>query len=479
MARTALIKTTTASQRDCASFSTVTGIAITADIPTGCDMRFGIKVDDGTYKKYDTSTNTWKDLTTQDMTAQTLLSEGNTKAELEALTSPALISMPGNTVNFAIALSMGDTATAIPSITAIKISGVTGSTVTQESVESDAITLSESNGAVDILSIDVNKTEVSGGTVSVLASTQDAGGTWGAYVDYTKLITSPPTTAKAIKFKAVLNAPTPGTSIAKINSVAIKHRTDNVAVFSEGTGVCITKTYDFVNTIGRAHLMVKHPIVQDTEISAYVSLREPPTYITGEVLGTGDGTQHTVKLANIENLASHGFILYFDGVPQNSASYAYSPTDGQVTYTAPNGETITADYIYGWSAETFVPMTHDTQYPDKNDNSLVDDQYDYVATKDKDPRGSVGTIKVSLKQNTGTEKNVALGNATGEQQSFKLAHHAKPETIVVTPSTAPWKYKDNTDVLLVTGSKGDALTVSYDWAARTNYLESLACIFNE
>ena len=479
MARTALIKTTTASQRDCSSFSTVTGIAITADIPTGCDMRFGVKVDDGTYKKYDTSTSAWKDLTTQDMTAATLLSEGNTKAELEALTSTALAPMAGNTVNFAVAILMGDTATASPSITSVKISGATGSTVTQETVESDAITLSESDGAVEILSIDVSKTEVSGGTVSLLASIQDAGGTWGAYADYTKFVTSPAATAKAVKFKAVLNAPTPGTSIAKINSVSIKHRTDNVAVFSEGTGVCITKTYDFVNTIGRAHLMVKHPIVQDTEISAFVSLREPPSYVTGEVLGTGDGAQHTVKLAHADNLASHGFVLYFDGNVQSAANYSYSPTDGQVTYTAPKGETVTTDYIHGWSAETFVPMEHDTQYPDKNDNSLVDDQYDYVATKDTDPKGSVGTVKVSLKQNTGTEKNVSLGTATGEQQSFKLAHHAKPETIVVTPATAVWKYKDNTDVLLVTGSKGDSLAVSYDWAARTNYLESLACIFNE
>lgn len=479
MARTALIKTTTASQRDCSSFSTASGIVITADIPTGCDMRFAVKVDDGTYKKYNTTSKAWADLTTQDMTAATLLSEGNTKADIEALTSSDLAAIPGNTVNFAIAISMGDTATDAPSITSIKISGATGSTVTQETTESDAITLSESSGAVEILNIEVGKTETTGGTVTVLASTQDAGGTWADYIDYTKLITSPASTAKAIKFKAILNAPTPGTSIAKLNSVTIKHRTDNVAVFSEGTGVCISKTYNFVNTIGRAHLMVKHPVVPDTEITASIALRKPPTYVTGEVIGTGDGAQHTVKLANVDNLASHGFVLYYDGVAQSSANYSYSPTDGQVTYTAAKGETVTADYIHEWSAETFVTMTHDTQYPDKIDNSLVDDQYDYIAVNNTDPTGSVGTIKVSLRQNTGIEKNVALGTATGEQQSFKLDHHAKPETIVVLPATATWRYKDNTDVLLVTGVKGDALSISYGWAARTNYLESLVCIFNE
>lgn len=480
MARTALIKTTAASQRDCSSFSTVSGIVITASIPTGCDMKFAVKIDDGTYKKYNTTTAAWVDLPTQAMTATSLLSEGNTKTELEALTSVALAGFAGKTVNFAVAISMSDTATDSPSITSIKISGQTGSTVTQKIVESDPITLAESSGAVEILNVEISKTEISGGTVQVLASVQDAGGSWAGYVDYSNLNVSPAPTGKAVKFKAILNAPTPGTSVAKINSVSIKHRTDNVAVFSEGTGVCITKTYNFVNNIGRAHLMVKHPIVADTEIAAYIALRKPPTYITGEVLGTGDGAQHTVKVKNTTNLASHGFVLYFDGTPQSAANYSFSPTDGQVTYTAPTGVTPTADYICNWSNETFVPMTHDTQYPDKNDNSLVDDQYDYVATADTDPTGTVGTIKVTLKQNTGTEKDVVLGVANGSQQSFKLDHHAKPETIVVKPDTATWTFKDNTDVLLATAPSGSGnITCSYSWAARTNYLESVSCIFNE
>lgn len=442
-------------------------------------MRFAVKIDDGAYKKYNTTTAAWVDLPTQSMTATSLLSEGNTKAEIESLSSATLATFAGKTVNFAVAISMSDTATDSPSITSIKISGQTGSTVTQKTIESDPITLSESSGTVEILNVEVSKTEASGGNVQVLASVQDASDSWTGYVDYSNLNVSPAPAGKAVKFKAILSAPTPGTSIAKLNSVAIKHRTDNVAVFSEGTGVCITKTYNFINNIGRAHLMVKHPIVADTEIAAYVALRKPPTYVSGEVLGTGDGTQHTVKVKNTNNLASHGFIVYFDGVPQSAANYSYSPTDGQVTYNAPAGVTVTADYIYGWSNETFVPMAHDTQYPDKNDNSLVDDQYDYVATSDTDPTGTVGTVKVTLKQNTGTEKDVVLGVANGNQQSFKLDHHAKPETIVVKPDSATWTFKDNTDVLLVTAPAGSNMTCSYSWAARTNYLESISCIFNE
>ena len=123
-------------------------------------------------------------------------------------------------------------------------------------------------------------------------------------------------------------------------------------------------------------------------------------------------------------------------------------------------------------------MKHDTEYPDKNDNNLVDDQFDYVAG-DGDPTGSVGTIKVLLEQKTGTVKNEALGIGTGTKQSFKLAHHAKAETIKVKPDSATWTFKDITDVLTVTAPINEPVTVSYDWAARTNYLESISCIFNE
>lgn len=478
MARTALIKTTNASTQDCAAFSSVSEIAITASTPAGTSMRFVVRTDSGEWKHYNTSKAQWEAVATQELTPESVMAEGNTKEELEALAGDKLSSLAGKTVGWAVGMKMEDTAENSPSITSIKIDGQSGSTVTETAVESDAIQLSDTNGAVDILSIDVKKSEQASGKVRIVASVQDDSGTWGNYKEYTEFVTSPTTAAKAIKFKAILTAPTPGTSVAVIESVTISHRTDSVAVFSEGTGVCVTQTHNFVNNIGRAHLMVKHPIVADTEIKAYVSLRKQPSYVSGEVIGTGDGQKHTVTLTHTDGLASHGFVLYFDGVAQSTASYSFSPSDGQVTYTAPEGEPVTVDYIHGWSKEEWVEMTHDTQYPDKNDNNLVDDQFDYLAG-DGDPTGSVGAIKIALIQNTGIVKKETMGIGTGEQQSFKLPHHAKAETIVVSPASATWKYRDNTDVLLVNAPKGETITIGYSWAARTNYLESLACVFNE
>lgn len=470
-AKRGLIVTTVASEADSSTFPKISGIEITADEPANTATKYVFKIND-TWMHY--ADSVWSDVATQDITASSVMTEGNTKEEVNAVPASAFTAWQGKKVNVAVALQTTDM-NAQPSITAIKIKGESGAQQLTDTVNHTAINLADTD--VEILDIAVDSSVVGAGAVDVQASVCQ-NGSWSEFKSYKNFVTNPATTASAIKFRSVLSVKTPGTDQATIKSISIKHRTDNVAVFSEGTGVCITKTYNFVNPISRAHLMVKHPIVQDTEITAQIALRKPPTTVTGEVLGTGTGASQTVHLAHTEGLASHNFALYFDGEIVGTEKYSFSPTDGQVTFTAEEGTAVTADYLYGWSAEVFVPMKHDTEYPDKNDNNLVDDQFDYVAG-DGDPTGSVGTIKVLLEQKTGTVKNEALGIGTGTKQSFKLAHHAKAETIKVKPDSATWTFKDITDVLTVTAPINEPVTVSYEWAARTNYLESIACIFNE
>lgn len=470
-AKRGLIVTTVASEADSSTFPKISGIEITADEPANTATKYVFKIND-TWMHY--AGSAWSDVATQDITASSVMTEGNTKEEVNAVPASAFTAWQGKKVNVAVALQTTDM-NVQPSITAIKIKGESGAQQLTDTVNHTAINLADTD--VEILDITVDSSVVGAGAVDVQASVCQ-NGSWSEYKSYKNYVTNPATTASAIKFRSVLSVKTPGTDRATIKAISIKHRTDNIAVFSEGTGVCVTQTHNFVNNIGRAHLMVKHPIVADTEIKAYVSLRKQPSYVYGEVIGTGDGQRHTVKLAHTDELASHGFALYFDGVAQAASTYSFSPSDGQVTYTAPEGEPVTVDYIHGWSKEEWVEMKHDTQYPDKNDNNSVDDQFDYLAGEG-DPTGSVGAVKVALTQNTGTVKNAELGIGTGEQQSFKLPHHAKAETIVVSPAEATWKWRDNTDVLLISAPKGEPITVSYSWAARTNYLESIACVFNE
>ena len=474
-----LIITTTANRADVSSFPTLTGFSVVETTPDGTSTRYLVKTSDdsATWKAYDASSSTWKDVATQDITASSVMSEGMSKTALEAVPASAMTGFVGKSID--IAAAMQTTNDTQPTITSVTVKGESGATVTNQTTDLPMIDTTGDDGkATEIMNIEVSKTEADGGTATVLASIRDSSNNWSEYKEYTNYITSPATTATGIKFRVVQAVQTAGMGSSTVTSIAVKHRMDSVATFSEGTGVCVTKTYNFVNNISRAHLMVKHPLVDDTEVTAQIALRQSPTTVTGEVLGTGNGSSQTVKLANTTGLASHNFVLYFDGVQQAASSYSFSPTDGQVTFAADDGVAVTADYVYGWSKETWVDFTHDTVYPDKDDNTLVDDQFDYVAGEN-DPQGSVGTVRVSLIQKTGKEKDVALGTGNGKAQSFKLAHHAKYETIDVKPDGATWKFKDNTDVLTVTAKEGEAISVSYNWAARPNYLESIACIFNE
>ena len=456
-----LLITTTANRADVSDFPTLTGFAVDETTPDGTSTRYLIKTNDdsATWQKYDTSSKAWTDVATQELTPASVMTEGMSKTELEAVPSSAMTGFVGKQIDVAAAMQTTNDNT--PTITSVTVKGESGATVTQTATDLPMIdTTGDDRKATEILNIEVTKTESDGGTATVLASIRDESGSWSEYQEYKTYLTSPATTATGIKFRVVQAVQTAGMGSSTVTSIAVKHRMDSVATFSEGTGVCVTKTYNFVNNISRAHLMVKHPLVDDTEVTAQIALRQSPTTVTGEVLGTGNGSSQTVKLANTTGLASHNFVLYFDGVQQAASSYSFSPTDGQVTFTADDGVAVTA------------------VYPDKDDNTLVDDQFDYVAS-DGDPQGSVGTVRVSLIQKTGKEKDIALGTGNGKAQSFKLSHHAKYETIDVKPASATWKFKDNTDVLTVTAKEGEAISVSYNWAARPNYLESIACIFNE
>jgi hypothetical protein len=226
--------------------------------------------------------------------------------------------------------------------------------------------------------------------------------------------------------------------------------------------------------------MIKHPTVLDTVVNAYITLRAKPVSVTGELIGVGTGASQTATLKNTTNVASHGFTLYFDDEPQPSSMYAMSSSDAKVTWTAPAGKRVTADYIYNWQKENFVAMSRDASYPDTLNPDMVDEQFNYQATADTDPKGAVAAVRIDLEQKKGTVTDEAIGVGNGALQSFTLAHKAKDETLVVKidgVETNEYTYKEATRVLFVTAAQGKKITASYKWAADIIDLDSIACVF--
>lgn len=252
-----------------------------------------------------------------------------------------------------------------------------------------------------------------------------------------------------------------------------------------GDGVSfITDPISFVNEatgdskeISLAHLNVKHENVDGAEISAELALIKNPIFVAGEVIGIGNDTTQQVTLAHTENVSSWGFKLFFNGVEQTS-SYTFSPSDGKVTFFANSGVIVQANYFYNWSEENFVPFEKSGVFCDKRNSKRATTQFIYKATN-TNRTGSVATVRLTLNQATGGESNRILGTATGSPQAFKLPHHAVESSIQVMPASATWNWNDNLDVLTVTASRGQEISVSYNHKGKPFKVDSFAVMFNE
>lgn len=248
-------------------------------------------------------------------------------------------------------------------------------------------------------------------------------------------------------------------------------------VYGNGA-ILITKPISFINevtgevtTTSRANLTVKHRNVADSTVTAEIALRNA-TFVSGEVLGIGDGTQKTVALAHASDVASYNFSLYFDG--ERQSNYLLDTANGRVTFTAPNGAIVTANYFYNWGTETFMPMLKAGTYPDYRNQARATTQFTYAGMS-----GNVATLRLTLVQNSGTAENEISVMGTGQPQGFKLAHQAVAGTIQVTPSTVPWQYNDNQNVIVITAPSGTAVNVSYQWEGKGLGVDSFACTFDE
>ena len=202
---------------------------------------------------------------------------------------------------------------------------------------------------------------------------------------------------KAIRIKAEFEVDKPSLSSAILNTVKIHHWQSEKSSSIEGKAVLVTRPIILDNEVNRAHAIIRHPKIADTEFKAYV--------------------------------------------------------------------------IFGES-DNFKEMTLNATYDRGNE---IEEDFEFVNTGGATSK--IVTLKVEILQNSGTVTQELLGTGTGKQQAFKLAHHARTETLNVEGVTE-WEFKEKTDTLLVTAQSGNSIYVSYDWIAKTTYLTALACVFN-
>lgn len=111
--------TTNANRIDTSSIPTLTGFEIREDCPTGTSTRYLVKAVGGNWQKYNGSA--WVDVATQALTPASVMSEGNTAAELNTITSDGMTSFTGKAIDVAVGLQTENDA--LPTIESFTVKG--------------------------------------------------------------------------------------------------------------------------------------------------------------------------------------------------------------------------------------------------------------------------------------------------------------------------------------------------------------------
>ena len=119
--------------------------------------KYLLSVDGGKWRKREDGI--WKLMNETDLTAELVLQEGITKAELQALTENELSAFGGKIIDVAVAMQIGNNAE-LPSVTKIEMVGVNAQ-IKKDVFFSNVFKLSKES--VKINGIEVAKTENSGG----------------------------------------------------------------------------------------------------------------------------------------------------------------------------------------------------------------------------------------------------------------------------------------------------------------------------
>ncbi len=439
--------------------TSVTGITTTGVEPTGTSRHVAFKVDDVWNKvTVGGGVASLVALTEQNITADSLILEGNTPAELATVTSvPGFV---GKLIYPAVALFAPQDATVMPTF-GMTIDAEVDTTVDTYTYTDYSQEYSLGDVDVPIVSCVAETTTTGNGTVAITARLKQ-GGVWSEYMSLEDVQMQE---ASAIQFKAVYTVQTTsGADSCKIDKVTVTYNTAG-AVVSDATTDIVTITQEFTNDLVYVRAYAKHAELKDAVIKAYCSLRKTPQKRTLHQIGNGTGAAEVYQLQDT-GINQDTLMVYVDG--NYVSDFNYNTETSQVGLTAPSGAVVAASYEYGWELSDWIEMTQGSTQ--KNDSGLYTTEYTYV-TPTHEQSLTVTAVKFALERPEGTVTNETIGVGTGKRQQFYLPHIAKKETI---ECTGQWNFNQDRNLLTVIMPEGEDIVVSYDWIAETPELHAVS-----
>ena len=448
---------------NCANKVSVQSIAISGTQPTGSDRRFMFQIGDKNYKFNGTTLTEY----TGDLTADNVLKDGNTAAQLTALSN--ITGFVGEKIFPIIALSASgdDYPTA-----KLQIKAMTTTDVLTDVQESIVCELSEDETSTPIITnLPYEATVTGDGSVDVKIRLRN-GETW---TDYMALDEAVDKEAQAAQFQVTYKVKkTDGTDSAKLDYVSLEHTFGTAIVVNSDTGI-YTKVVDYENDLSMCYLVVKHEPLQDDYFNAYVNFMKKPDSRTFLDIGVGNGSQQEFVLGvngvPDEKIDSTSITLYKNG--EEVSDFSYNSATSTITLVTAKNAVYTASYKYNHGVENWRAMTLEEQEPFNDQTGIQTSRFSYVLQEDNTGL-SVSSIRFRLNRKTGTVTNYSLGTATGKLQMFVLPHIPTMSSIKFS-NTVDWDFDEDNHILTLVAAKGTALSISYSWRGAPITVYSLVC----
>lgn len=431
--------------------TSVSGFTVKGIEPANTKRRVAFKVEDKWNKL--SAEGALTPLATQEITADSVLEEGNTVAELEAITTTT--GLAGKLVYPAVALYADPEAEVMPTF-GMTVNAEIDTTVNVYSYTGYSQEYSLSAGEdVQVVNV-VAETETTGEGNVVVTARLKQGGEW---TDYMALSDTAMKQASALQLKAVYTVTnTDGSQSAKVKNVTIRYTTSGATVNGVSTDI-VTKTQRFTNDLVYAHCYVKHKKLQDAVIDAYCSLRKRPKSKSMYQFGNGTGALNTYKLPDA-GINQDTLSVYVDG--KAVYDFGYNTETSEITLTADKDTALSASYECGWEMSEWIKMVQGVSQV--NDGGGYTTEYSYTVPTHAGYEYTVTAIKYSLVRPEGKVTEETIGVGTGKRQMIELPHFAKKETIVC---NGAWSYDYDRKLLTIIAPEGEDIVISYDWIAET------------
>ena len=433
----------------------VKGFTIEGIQPANTNRKVAFKVDNKWNKL--TTEGALSPLPTQAITSDSVLAEGNTVAELTALTN--VPSLAGKLVYPAFALYADSNATVMPTIgMTVKAEIDTTVDVYTKTAYSQEFVLHNERD-VPIKSITVDSNTKGNGKVTLKARYATFGAEqtekWSEYVDILSVINK---RCHKLQIKADYQvSSTNGSDSATLNDVVITYAKDVVAK-ADGSTDLVTLREQFTNDLTYVHAYIKHKELIDADLKAYVRLQKTPQKADFKLIGYGTGARKTYKVTD-SGINQDSLMVYVNG--KAFYDFDFNTETSEIILVADVDVPINATYEFGWELFNYAEMQKGVSQV--NDSGAYTTEYSYTIPAHEGEL-TVTAIKYELIRPKGKVTNDVIGVGTGKRQIIQLPHYARKETI---QCNGKWSYDYDSKRLTVIAPEGDNIIISYDWIAES------------